>query len=126
VFMAPPSRRGAAAIDSVALRDGTLRIHVRNGGNTHVMARKIIATGADGGGATAFRHEQTGWYLLAGSARTFPVPIAPEQCGRARTIRVEVELDPRPRERTSTLEATIDVSRSSCLPDSMRASDPGH
>jgi len=125
VFILPPTGRGAAAIDTVALRDGTLRVRVRNGGKAHVMARKIIATGADAGGTTAFRLEQAGWYVLAGSARTFSVPIAPEECRRATTIRVEVEIeDQRPPERTSRLEATIAVSGSGCLPDSTRTSSP--
>jgi fimbrial chaperone protein len=124
VFVVPSILRTASNIDTVAILGGTLGARVRNDGNGHLMVRKLVAVGEDGAGAAVFRHEQAGWYVLAGAARTFRLSIPRDECERATAIRVEVEIeDSRP---TRTLKANLELSRSRCEPDSARTSGPVH
>src|SRR5262245_3990053 len=124
VFVVPSILRTASNIDTVAMHGDTLGARVRNDGNGHVMVRKLVAVGEDHAGAEVFRHEQAGWYVLPGAARTFRLPIPRDECERTTAIRVEAEIeDSRP---IRKLEARLMVPGSSCEPDSIDAASPHH
>lgn len=99
-----------AEIEKTELVNGTLIVKVKNSGNTHIMASKIKAVGLDESGEEAFRKEITGWYVLSGISRVFPVEIPSEGCLKAKIIKVTVE------DENSKTEASLKTDAVMCAP----------
>lgn len=96
------------AIENTELSNGKIIVKVRNNGNSHIMASKIKAAGMDETGKETFSKEITGWYVLPGIAKPFPIDIASEDCLKSKTIKVSVE------EEKSKAEAGMDVDAAQC------------
>lgn len=67
-----------------------LDIRVSNTGNRFLMVGALQAIGRDQKGEEVFRSEDTGWYVLAGKARGFVLPVTIASCEKAVTLEVEV------------------------------------
>ena len=98
---APP--RGA--IEAVSLREGKLRIAVRNTGNRHFRIASITARSP-----AAFTAEAAGWYLLAGASRVHTIEIPAEACRGLRRLDVTVKAE------ELSLEGGLDVEPGMCAP----------
>jgi fimbrial chaperone protein len=95
----------AGAIESIALREGKLRVAVRNTGNRHFRITSVAARSAAGVAA-----EAGGWYLLAGAARVHTLDIPAEACRGLRRLEVAVKAE------DLTLEGGLDVEPGMCAP----------
>lgn len=102
VFVPPAQPVLRGVIDSVALRDGKLRVAVRNAGN---QSFRITTVGVRGG---AFAAEAAGWYLLAGATRVYGFDIPPEACRGLRRLDITVQAD------RLALEGGLDVDAGMC------------
>ncbi|NTW99029.1 MAG: molecular chaperone [Geobacteraceae bacterium] len=88
VFAQPRSPKSALKITDVTMAKGLLHFTLANGGNTFVMAEKITIAGFDTTGAEVFVRDLGGFYLLAGTARTFDSAISQDLCSRVTRISV--------------------------------------
>jgi fimbrial chaperone protein len=102
---AAASSRASGAIEALSLRDGKLRVAVRNTGTRHF---RITALGVRSSGA--FSTEAAGWYLLAGASRVHTIEIPAESCRSLRRIDVTVKAG------ELSLEGGLDVEPGMCAP----------
>jgi hypothetical protein len=72
------------------ISEGKLQVKVRNNGNNHLLAQKIKVTGLDANGAEVFTRETSGWYVLPGIQRSFPIEIFREDCRQVSTLQATV------------------------------------
>lgn len=89
VFMQPDRPIPVPVVGPLVREGATLVVPVRNDGTSHVMVEAITVTGTDATGRTVFSEEVPGWYVLADSARTFPVEL-PAACADATSFQVTV------------------------------------
>lgn len=91
VFVSPGTAKPRTALDDMALTNGTLSVKVANTGNTHVIVQQIKVTGLDEQERSVFSRHASGWYVLAGTSRTFSVPLSNEECRQVQALTVEAE-----------------------------------
>jgi fimbrial chaperone protein len=108
VFVKPPTEVLDSAIEKAWVAEGTLWVKVRNQGNTHVLVKRIKATGLSPSKAEVFSKDFRGWYVLAGASSTFFTEIAGEQCRASRTLKVGMAAE------HATSESTLALSASDC------------
>lgn len=91
IFAKPVNEEVKGEITSTISANGQQAgITVANGGNVHFRISTITLSGKDVAGHEIMRQELNGWYLLAGSARTYFAPIPLESCPQLKTIDIQV------------------------------------
>jgi len=110
IFVKPQKEEIRGQIDKVALGEGKLQTVVRNTGNSHFVIQSILIKGTDREGKETFSKELSGWYLLAGSVRSYETPLAQEVCRDTARFHVKVKTT------EFTLDDRLDVDKSLCLP----------
>lgn len=108
VFIQPQAVRRQAALANVGFDQaaGKVTFDVRNDGNTF-----FVVTGASlkglGSAGEVFEKKLEGWYVLAGTARRYVVPLDPENCAKLENLMIHVETDIIQSEKPLVLEQQI-------------------
>ena len=76
----------------LALADGQISFQLRNTGNTHFVADKIVVRGFGGAGDVVFDTPISGWYVLAGRVRAYQIDIPAQDCARVTATTVKVQI----------------------------------
>lgn len=71
VFVTPSNPSSKVSIAAPEIVQGRLRVRLTNSGNAHTRIQKVVITGLDSKGDTAFSATQNGWYVLPGASRVF-------------------------------------------------------
>lgn len=100
VFAKPLKEEAAGEITAAEVAQGKLRVDVKNTGNVHFIIQSIQVKAAD-----AFSKEVSGWYLLAGSARSHSIELPVDVCQKSRALELSVKTDRQELKRTVTVEA---------------------
>lgn len=88
VFVKPLKEQPSGEIDQFELGRGSLQVKVRNTGNVHFIIQSIQFRAGD-----AFTKDISGWYLLAGAARTYSAAIPADLCEKLRSVEATVKTD---------------------------------
>lgn len=111
VFLSPVQEMPQdAAMSSLTLTGAGLGVMVENPGNVHDVIQSVQVTGLDGNGNAIHVREVAGWYLLAGSRKSYNIEIAREDCLKLSDIDVLVTTN-----RSSSRER-VHVSQQMCSP----------
>ena len=108
VFVAPPKAEIKGDIATVVIGQGQVAVTVKNQGNSHFRVSRVKLQGKTSGGEALETVETSGWYLLAGTQRTFNVDLPAELCRKADLLEVVVESD------RITLTGSTDVDKAKC------------
>jgi len=108
IFVAPPKEVRKVSIEGAELKDGTVVVRVRNSGNTHLVVRKVRASGVSASGDEVFSKDMGGWYILSGLTRPYGLGVPEKGCLEAAKISVTVEAG------KETLERAVSVDRAAC------------
>lgn len=93
IFVSPEKANAEPAIDSVKLEKGTLAFDVQNSGNTHFALEGVKLQGLGSNGEALFDRQLDGWYVLAGSPRSYSVEIPAAACSKLKKIVIEAQTD---------------------------------
>lgn len=93
VFVKPPKAEIRGEVAAVSVSGGLARAVVRNTGNEHLLIRSVLVKGKNTRGEEVFSKELSGWYLLAGAARTYETAIPPQVCVDLAVLEVDVKAD---------------------------------
>jgi len=110
IFFEPTKEVKDWTIDGLSFSEEALKVKIKNNGNSHVIASKIIATGFDDSGKEIFSREKAGWYVLAGITKPFDVDVSVTECTNIKKIKVAVEVE------KVTKESTLNVDKNMCTP----------
>lgn len=91
VFIVPKKGKPEVEIEQTAMGKGVADVRVTNPSNRHVYVKTIQVAGLDASEKEVFVQEASGWYLLPGVHRTFPVPLPKDGCGNVGKLRVSVK-----------------------------------
>jgi fimbrial chaperone protein len=110
IFLQPAHVVQQGRIEDIAVRHGRLAFQVKNSGNVHFLERAVRVRGVGANDASLFDHQEAGWYVLAGTARTRELALPPEACAHIHTLAVEVRME------KATLQERLDVPPNACTP----------
>lgn len=108
VFMSPVKPQDSIVIGPILLSKGALTFSAHNTGNRHQVLGGIDVKGADATGSQVYATTLADRYLLAGATKSFSTNIAAEQCGRIKSIVIDVKTD------KAGASRTIDVTPAMC------------
>jgi fimbrial chaperone protein len=114
IFVTPEKGNAQAVIENGALAAGALSFDVRNSGNIHFGLQRVKIRGIAADGQTAFERELDGWYVLAGSPRTYQLEVPADACRRIKTVAIEAETDIASIGNSGTISRTFDVAPGGC------------
>jgi fimbrial chaperone protein len=116
VFIKPIQETPGVVLEKTEFTEGALRARVKNSGTSHLMVGKMKVSGRGAADKELFTKEATGWYVLAGASRVFPIPIPKKECVQLQKVTVSIEVD------KSTLigEAPVD-HHTQCVEDAKPA-----
>lgn len=93
IFVEPPRVNIQGEIAQTELRQGKLDITLHNQGNHHFRIKTINVTGENAKGEKVFSQELNGWYLLAGTVRTYSVLLPDGTCQELKTLEIQASGD---------------------------------
>src|SRR5437868_14086107 len=93
IFVSPAKANAAPSIGSVKLEKGTLAFDVANSGNAHFALEGVKLQGVGANGEPLFDRQLEGWYVLAGTPRTYSVEIPAGTCSKLKKIVIEAQTD---------------------------------
>ena len=93
IFISSPKVLEKWSLVGGELAEGKTIVTVENSGNTHLLVKKIKVTGLNSSNGDVFSKEIGGWYVLAGVNKTYSLDIPQDECIKAQTIKIEVEVD---------------------------------
>ena len=93
VFIQPDEPSARAGLRGLVLADGRFAFRVENLGNVHFLPADVRVIGSSEAGERIGARSTHGWYILAGGARGFELPLDDwADCQRVRRLTVEVEV----------------------------------
>ncbi|HXE80606.1 MAG TPA: fimbria/pilus periplasmic chaperone [Vicinamibacterales bacterium] len=95
VFLQPDHAEPRPGLAGVAVADGALTFRITNAGTQHFVPTSVVVRGLAGNGEPALEERLNSWYVLAGGAREFTVPLDSPECSRIRSLVVEAQVDER-------------------------------
>ncbi len=108
IFVKPFQENLAGVITSSLLREDQAECTISNTGNVHFRINSINFSAKNEINETVFNQKINGWYLLAGTTRTFSAPIPAELCASIVVIDITAVAN------QLTLNGKIDVDPASC------------
>lgn len=94
IYIEPVAPSFQGEVDKLAMSNGVLSFELKNSGNLHFTARKMVVQGIGADGHTIFSRTANGTRILKGDVREYQLPpITTTQCAAARTIDLQVDTD---------------------------------
>lgn len=110
IFIAPVKAAASGVIENIELSKGSLRLGVKNEGNTHFIIKSMKVAGTDGAGKEAYAVEKAGGYLHHGKSKEFTFAIPKDVCRTLKTLNVHIDTD------RLKMEKQIEIAGEICGP----------
>jgi len=110
IFLVPKKENKDWVLEEASAKKGAASVIVKNNGNTHLIVTKVTAKGFDETDKELFSNDIGGWYLLAGTKKTYSVPLPADGCPNLESAKATVEI-----ERTSR-DLSLKLDPSLCVP----------
>lgn len=107
IFVRPPVATFRGEIVGLGAEKGVIRVPVRNTGTVSFKVDKVVLRGTRKDTEPLLK-ELGGWYVLAGSTRTFQVVLSPVECRGLARLDVDVKAE------KVSLSAGLDVGDAAC------------
>lgn len=114
IFVSPAKGHTDGSIEAVAMEHGKLGFDVRNSGNVHFALQGVKLHGTGSNGETVFDRQLDGWYVLAGSPRTYSVEIPAAECSKLKKIVIEAQTDESSVGKSGTVTKEFEVPPGVC------------
>jgi len=110
IFLRPATPVAKAGLEDLRFSGGTFLFQLRNAGTVHFVPQLVRVRAFGPAREVVVDRQLDGWYVLAGGARIYDLPLADADCGRLRTVAVEVRIG------ASTLSDAVDIDPGACAP----------
>ena len=114
IFVTPAKGYAEAAVQATHIDKGGLSFEVRNSGNVHFGLQGVKVRGIGSSGQTLFERELDGWYVLAGSPRTYAVEIPQGVCSQLKNVVIDAQTDITSLGTAGTVSTQYEVPPASC------------
>ena len=113
VFISPAEGKPTLEIAGTRVSQAVAQLQVRNTGRHHAYLETIHVVGRAASGSEVFAAEASGWYVLPGSQRTFPIELPDSECARAATLQFSLTFSNRDLDQPP-VTSTASVTPSDC------------
>ena len=110
VFLQPAKVTNRAVLGPATFEGGGLKFRVDNVGTTHFVPDAIHVQGLTATGETVVDKSVDGWYILAGDQREYDLQLGSADCGRVRSILLQVRVG------DAALERRLNTPAGTCIP----------
>ncbi len=110
VFLQPGVITSRALLGPATLEGGALKFRIDNVGTTHFVPDTIRVRGLSATGETIVDKPTDGWYILAGGRREYALQFNSADCGRVRSVLIQVRVG------ETALERRLDTPAGTCNP----------
>jgi fimbrial chaperone protein len=86
VFISPAEGKATLEIAGTRVSQAVAQLQVKNTGRHHAYLQTIRVVGRAASGGEVFTTDASGWYVLPGRERTFPIELPNPECARAATL----------------------------------------
>jgi fimbrial chaperone protein len=94
IYIEPVAPSFQGEVDKLAMSNGVLSFELKNLGNLHFTARKMVVQGLGSDGHTIFSRTANGTRILKGDVREYQLPpIATTECTAARSIEIQIDTE---------------------------------
>ena len=93
IFLAPTRTLEDHKLSKVSVAESGASVDVQNTGNVHFRVESVRLEGFGDGGASLFRKEAHGWYVLAGAHKRYQLDIPRDACRNVRKLIVSVKTE---------------------------------
>jgi fimbrial chaperone protein len=114
IFVTPAKGYAEAAVQGMGMTKGDLSFEVRNRGNVHFGLQGVKVRGIGSNGQTLFERELDGWYVLAGSPRTYTVEVPTGVCSQLKHVVIDAQTDITSIGTAGTVSTQYEVQPASC------------
>ena len=114
IFIEPEKRTSGGELTDLAMNNGKVSFNVKNNGNVHFIAQSVRVTGVDAAGNAVVDKQREGWYVLSGGKRSYDLELSPAECGKVKTVRIEVQTDLAAAAEGATLKREMPVPAAGC------------
>jgi fimbrial chaperone protein len=90
IFIQPATLTTKVDVSDMSVDGRKVSFDVKNTGNTFFTVTKVAISGLSATGASTFRREQDGWYVLAGGLRHFTIEVPQDACPLTKKLAVDV------------------------------------
>jgi fimbrial chaperone protein len=110
VFLQPAKVTNRAVLGPATFEGGELKFRVDNVGTTHFVPDAIHVQGLSATGETVVDKSVDGWYILAGDQREYDLQLGSADCGRVRSVLLQVRVG------DIALERRLNTPAGTCIP----------
>jgi fimbrial chaperone protein len=110
IFIPPIKTAASGAIENIELSRSSLRLGVKNEGNTHFIIKSMKVDGKDGAGKEVYAVEKAGGYLHHGKSKEFTFEIPKDVCHTLKALNVHIDTD------RLMMEKQIEIAGDICGP----------
>ena len=114
IFVTPAKGYAEAAVQGTGMAKGDLSFEVRNSGNVHFGLQGVKVRGVGSNGQTLFERELDGWYVLAGSPRTYTFEVPSGLCSQLIHVVIDAQTDITSIGTAGTVSTQYEVPPASC------------
>jgi fimbrial chaperone protein len=114
IFVQPAKGKAQPVIDGGKLQAGKIMFDVRNTGNQHFGLQMVKVTGLGANGEQLFDRQAEGWYVLAGSPRTYELEVPGDACAKLKTVVIDAQTDLTTEANAGTISSKFEVPAGAC------------
>jgi len=93
IFVAPTKIARDVRVGRLAIAGGRLAFGVENAGTVSAIVKTVKISAVGENRDVLYAHEESGWYVLGGSARTYAFELPVERCAQTAKLTIEVVTD---------------------------------
>ena len=109
IYIEPVAPSFQGEMDKLAMSNGVLSFELKNSGNLHFTARKMVVQGLGSDGHTILSRAANGTRILTGDVREYKLPpLATTECTAAQTIEIQIDTD------QGVLKKSLPVTADAC------------
>jgi len=110
IFIPPLKTAASGVIEHIELARGSLRVGIKNQGNTHFIIKSMKVEGRDGAGKEGYAVEKAGGYLHHGKSKEVTFEIPKDVCETLKKLNVYIDTD------RLMMEKQIEIAGEMCGP----------
>jgi fimbrial chaperone protein len=110
IFLRPAKPVAQAGLHDLRIADGRVTFNLRNTGTVHFVPQSVRVRAFGPAESVVLDQGVDSWYILAGGARAFDLPLPKPVCSQVASLAVDVQIH------TTTLSERLDAGPAACAP----------
>jgi fimbrial chaperone protein len=93
IFVQPEKQTTDPHIEDMKIQQGKFSFNATNKGNVHLLVQSLRIKGIGAEGGVLLEEEVPGWYILAGSRRSYELDLSKKACDQIQFLTLDLETE---------------------------------